>query len=75
MSVRSEPRLTRDADLAVRVPDDRDAETLVLALQGRGWRVVTAIEQDAARRLATVRLAPAGEGTLGSSLKSSLGQT
>ena len=65
MSVRSEPRLTRDADLAVRVSDDRDAETLVLALQGRGWRVVTAIEQDAARRLATVRLAPAGEGALG----------
>ena len=65
MSVRSEPRLTRDADLAVLVSDDRDAETLVLALQGRGWRVVTAIEQDAARRLATVRLAPAGEGALG----------
>ena len=61
VSIRTEPRLTRDADLAVTVADDRDAEALVLALQGRGWRVVTAIEQDAAGRLATVRLAPAGD--------------
>ncbi len=55
MSVRTEPRLTRDADLAVLVADDRDAEGCVRSLQGRGWRVVTAIEQDAAGRLATVR--------------------
>lgn len=60
MSVRAEPRLTRDADLAVLVTDDRDAEALVSSLQGRRWRVVTAIEQDAAGRLATVRLAAAG---------------
>lgn len=65
MSVRTEPRLTRDADIAVLVADDRDAEALVLALQGRGWRVITAIEQDAAGRLATVRLATAGEAALG----------
>ena len=65
MSVRAEPRLTRDADIAVLVADDRDAEALVHALQGRAWRVVTAIEQDAAGRLATVRLAPAGEAPLG----------
>jgi hypothetical protein len=49
----------------VLVTDDRDAEALVLALQGVGWRVVTAIEQDAAGRLATVRLAPAREGDVG----------
>jgi hypothetical protein len=49
----------------VLVSDDRDAEALVLALQGRGWLVVTAIEQNAAGRLATVRLAPTGEGALG----------
>ena len=60
MSVRTEPRLTRDADLAVLVSGDRDAEALVHDLQGRGWRVATAIEQDVARRLATVRLALAG---------------
>jgi Nucleotidyl transferase AbiEii toxin, Type IV TA system len=65
VSVRSEPRLTRDADLAVSVANDRDAEALVLALQERGWRVVTAVEQDAAGRLATVRLAPVGEGVVG----------
>ena len=65
VSARTEPRLTRDADLAVLVSDDRDAEALVLSLQGRGWRVVTAIEQDAAGRLATVRLAPTGESALG----------
>lgn len=57
MSARTEPRLTRDADLAVLVSDDRDAEALVRELQGHGWRVVSAIEQDAAGRLATVRLA------------------
>lgn len=65
VSARTEPRLTRDADLAVRVTDDRDAEALVRALQGRGWRVVAAVEQDAAGRLATVRLALAGEDVRG----------
>ena len=61
VSVRSEPRLTRDADLAVLVADDRDAEALVRDLQARGWRVVGAIEQTVTGRLATVRLALAGE--------------
>lgn len=65
MSARAEPRLTRDADLAVLVADDRDAETLVRALQGRGWCVLAAIEQDVAARLATVRLSPSGEDPLG----------
>ncbi len=65
VSARTEPRLTRDADLAVLVTDDRDAETLVCDLQARGWRVVTAIEQDAAGRLATVRLGPAGDDARG----------
>lgn len=32
VSVRTEPRLTRDADLAVLVADDRDAEALAAAL-------------------------------------------
>ena len=65
VSARSEPRLTRDADLAVLVADDRDAEALVRDLQARGWRVVAAIEQDVAGRLATVRLALAGEDVRG----------
>lgn len=61
VSARTEPRLTRDADFAVRVDDDPDAESLVRDLQARGWRVVGAVEQEAAGRLATVRLAIAGE--------------
>lgn len=65
VSARTEPRLTRDADLAVLVADDRDAETLVRDLQERGWRVVAAIEQDAVRRLATVRLSLAGHDARG----------
>ena len=65
VSVRTEPRFTRAADLAVLVTDDSDAEALVRALQVRGWRVVAAIEQAAVRRLATVRLAPADESPLG----------
>ena len=60
VSARTEPRLTRDADLVVLVTGDRDAEALVRDLQGRGWQVTTAIEQDVAGRLATVRLALAG---------------
>jgi len=47
VSARTEPRFTRDADLAVRVTDDRDAEALVLALQDRGYRVLSAVEQEA----------------------------
>jgi len=65
VSARTEPRFTRDADLAVLVAGDRDAEALVRDLEGRGWRVVAAIEQDAAERLATVRLALAGEDVRG----------
>ena len=54
-------RLTREADLAVLVTDDRDAEALVRDLQTRGWRVVAAIEQNVAGRLAAVRMALVGE--------------
>lgn len=61
MSARAEPRLTRDADLVVLVAGDHDAEALVRTLQGRGWRVIAAIEQEVAGRLATVRLVLAGE--------------
>jgi hypothetical protein len=61
VSARVEPRLTRDADLAVLVSDDRDAEALVRDVQARGWRVLAAVEQDAAGRLATVRLVRAGD--------------
>lgn len=61
VSVRAEPRLTRDSDLAVLAADDRDAEALVRDLQARSWHVVAAIEHAVAGRLAAVRLALAGE--------------
>jgi len=65
VSARTEPRFTRDLDLAVSVTDDRQAETLVGALAARGYRIVALIEQEATGRLATVRLEhPSAPGTL-----------
>ena len=40
VSARAEPRLTRDADLAVAVDSDDDAEGLVLELRGQAVRRV-----------------------------------
>lgn len=56
VSVRTEPRFTRDADLAVEVRSDADAEALIQRLAASGFSIVALVEQDAARRLATVRL-------------------
>jgi hypothetical protein len=61
VSARTEPRFTRDADIAVATSDDRDAEALVHALQAAGYRAVAAVEQEATGRLATMRLVPPGE--------------
>lgn len=61
VSVRTEPRFTRDADLAVVVRDDREAESLVRWLLGRGYGVLASVEQQAVDRLATARLLPPGE--------------
>ena len=61
VSVRTEPRFTRDADVAVSVTDDSQAEALVRELQVLGYGVATIVEQEATRRLATVRLIPPGE--------------
>jgi predicted nucleotidyltransferase len=65
VSARAEPRTTRDVDVAVAVADDAQAETLVLRLQAAGFRALTALEQQAAHRLATVRLAAPGEDARG----------
>jgi hypothetical protein len=62
VSARTEPRFTRDVDLAVRVDTDSDAEALIRALLTRGWTVLSQIEQEATGRLATVRLAPPAGG-------------
>jgi hypothetical protein len=60
ISARSEPRFTRDVDLAVAVPDDPAAEALVHALAGAGYSVLATVEQEATNRLATVRLGVPG---------------
>lgn len=57
VSARSEPRFTRDVDLVVAVPDDAAAEELLAELRSRGYALVAAVEQLAADRLATARLA------------------
>jgi hypothetical protein len=60
VSVRTEPRFTRDVDVAVAVPGDRDAERLVSDLAARGYRVLAQVEQENRERLATARLLPPG---------------
>jgi predicted nucleotidyltransferase len=60
VSVRTEPRFTRDLDLAVAVVDDHAAEALVHGLHAAGFRALATVEQNATRRLATARLAPFG---------------
>jgi predicted nucleotidyltransferase len=61
VSVRTEPRFTRDADLAVALASDAEAEALIRQLRGHGYRIEAIVEQDAVGRLATVRLAPSRE--------------
>ena len=56
VSVRVEPRFTRDIDLAVAVAGDAEAEALVSALATEGWRVSAVVEQEVVDRLAAVRL-------------------
>ncbi len=56
VSVRAEPRTTRDVDFVVAVQDDQSAEVLVADMGARGYQILTAIEQSAVGRLATVRL-------------------
>lgn len=56
ISIRTEPRFTRDVDCAVAVRDDAAAERIVSALLARGYRPAARIEQESVRRLATMRL-------------------
>lgn len=59
VSVRTEPRFTRDLDLAVAVDDDAEAEGLSRALLDAGFHAEAMVEQDSVGRLATVRLVDA----------------
>jgi predicted nucleotidyltransferase len=60
VSARTEPRFTRDADLAVALKSDTEAEALLQSLQTSGYRVDAIVEQDAVGRLATARLTRSG---------------
>lgn len=63
VSLRAEPRFTKDVDLAVAVTDDREAEDLVNRLQVRGYALASLVEQDYVNRLATARLVRPVTGT------------
>lgn len=56
VAVRSEPRTTRDVDVAVSVDGDTEAEQLARDLMGKGYLTHAALEQTDAERLATMRL-------------------
>lgn len=61
VSVRAEPRLTRDVDVALSVVDDPDAERVVASLRQRGYEVLAVVEQEATGRMSTVRLIRRGD--------------
>jgi hypothetical protein len=61
VSVRTEPRFTRDADLAVAVTTDAEAESVIHHLRARGYDIEAIIEQEAVGRLATARLTRSSE--------------
>jgi hypothetical protein len=63
VAFRSEPRFTKDIDLAVAVSDDLEAESIVSRLQVRGYALSAVVEQDYVERLATVRLIRPVRGT------------
>ena len=65
VSVRTEPRTTRDVDVAVAVTDDRQAEALVRELRSNGYSLQAAVEQVETGRFATARLEPPGASPLG----------
>lgn len=55
VSGRTEPRTTRDIDVAVAVADDKAAEAISWDLRNRGYQLDTQLEQTATGRLSTVR--------------------
>jgi hypothetical protein len=61
VSARTEPRFTRDVDLAVALGSDAEAEALIHQLGAHDYRIAAIVEQDAVNRLATVRLTRSGE--------------
>jgi len=67
VSARTEPRFTRDVDVAVAIADDAEAEAVVRQFSAQGYSVFSIVEQAAMKRLATARLSrqpPAGEASV-----------
>ena len=64
VGARTEPRFTRDVDLAIAVDDDRQAEQVVKTMLELGYQLSALLEQMAVGRLATVRFLPPGEDRL-----------
>lgn len=58
VSVRAEPRFTRDVDVAVAIDSDAEAEAVARSMMSNGYEVLATVEQEATGRLATVRLVP-----------------
>jgi hypothetical protein len=56
VSARTEPRFTRDADIAVAVDGDPEAEALIHSLRVAGYEIEAIVEQATVGRLATARL-------------------
>ena len=65
VSIRVEPRFTRDIDLAVTVVDDAAAESLVADLVAEGFALKLSLEQQTLGRLAAVRLLAPGQSDQG----------
>ena len=61
VSIRVEPRFTRDIDLAISAADDVAAESLIADLVTAGYILKLSLEQQALGRLAAVRLLPPGQ--------------
>lgn len=61
VSARAEPRTTRDVDVMVVVEDDDEAEQVVAALLGRGYRAFGQLEHTDSDRLVGMRLVSPSE--------------
>jgi predicted nucleotidyltransferase len=58
VSIRTEPRFTRDIDIIIATDTDMDAEGIIQQFISAGFSPQAIVEQDAVKRLATVRLRP-----------------
>lgn len=56
ISARTEPRFTRDVDVAIAATSDAEAEATVRRFRDNGLTVIAVVEQEATGRMATVRL-------------------